>query len=201
MEVINRKEPFLTKKHIQYRISDPYVWFWFKYLISPPLYPEEYVKTEVISSLNEFLSRPGFEDFCAEIIITLAGQNKFSGRIQHVYQYIDEYTVPNGEKKHIELDFVAFGKDLLILGECKWTNTSPKIEEVRYFWRKCQIFCEVAKKKYKFPIDKFKKIEYLFFTREDSTIKTIPQDIEHIRLVSLNTLKSWLDAPMKKKLF
>ena len=201
MNVIRRKDPFLAKKPIQYRIVDPYVQFWFKYFLNPPLYPEEYVKTDVIPSLDEFLSKPGFEEFCTEILLTLNGQEKFSDRIQHVHHFIDEYKDPNGEKQSIEIDLVAFGKDLLILGECKWTNTSPKIKEMRHFLKKCQIFRDTVPKKHQFPIDQFKKIEYLFFTREESTLTTIPQDIEHIRLVSLNTLKSWLEAPSKEQLF
>jgi AAA+ ATPase superfamily predicted ATPase len=194
LHIISREEAFLAKKRTQYLISDPFTRFWFNYLIKIPLKPKDYVKKIVLPTIDEFLSKLGFENFCKEIIIELSNQDKLTDSIHEVHTFGDEIFIDKQEEK-IEIDLVAFGKDLLILGECKWTNNSPEISELRKFNKKCTMFIDIAPKKYGFKINKFKRIEFLFITREESTIQTIPKEFGHIRLISLNTIEQWLGQP------
>ncbi len=195
LNIVTRVNPFLTNKPVQYKISDPFIRFWFKYLLRNPPYPKEYVKDSVMPTINDFLSKPGFEEFCSELLITLSGQNKFTDVFQEVHSFIDEYSSPVKEKKSLEIDIVAIGQKVLLLGECKWTNKSPTAKELKHFSNKCKIFYEIAKKKYGFPVDKFKKIEHIFFSREESRLGSLPQDLSYIRLVSLKDLEEWVNLP------
>lgn len=202
IRMIKRIQPFLAKKPIQYQIADPYTRFWMKYLRKRPRSPNTYLKNIVLPTLDEFLSKPGFEEFCKEILLLLSEQGKFSDQLEEVHTFYDEISYGRSEpKESIEIDIIAYGSQLLIFGECKWSKKPPQIREISHFMNKCQKFTFHSSIKYKFPTSNFKKIVYILFTKEPSKIKKLPPETAQVKIASLNTLEKWINMqydPSKK---
>lgn len=116
-----------------YRITDPYLRFWFRFVLpsqgrlTDPEGAERHLTGHVLPQLDEFLSAPAFEEVCQEWLhsrVDAASTGWWWGRVREMrgrgLSDIDR-----------ELDAVSVDDDgrVIAVGSCKWTSAQMPYSE------------------------------------------------------------------------
>ncbi len=133
LEFVAYREPLLGKRRRGvWIIADPYLRFWFRFVLpyqsqlEHGASPERLYQETVAPSLEQFVSKPTFEDIC-RAWVTLAGDTALIPRIGEVGAWWGPVPKPlptnprhQGEGE-IEV-IAAHGTHLILAGEAKWSR-------------------------------------------------------------------------------
>lgn len=106
-----------------YKIKDNFFRFWYRFVFNNKALIEQGLLDEVIEnkikpSINDFLGLV-YEEICTDYLKIL-NKNK---KLPFIFEEIGKWWGNNPYKKREEeIDIVAFNKDSIIFGECKWQN-------------------------------------------------------------------------------
>ncbi|WP_022795961.1 ATP-binding protein [Bavariicoccus seileri] len=169
MNYIERVVPFgsnpLKGKTSQYKISENFIAFWYRYILS--------VRTEIergngdiyfklaIENLSDFIG-PIFEDVSRQYLRRVNGQ----GKLPFVAKSFGKWWGKDRAGKVQEVDVVVesvTGKELLV-GECKWRNSFKVKQTLEVFNERAAFF------------NKYRVYQYLF-TKKPVSIETNPKII------------------------
>ena len=139
--LIERKTPITERRPERsrqglYDIIDNYVAFWFRFVLPNQPYLEEgrreYVLNErILPNLPDYASRR-FEDVCRRFLQRRQGQGTLSS--------IEFDRIGAWWSSSEEVDVVAMhGDEVLLIGECKWTNEWVKIGDLNDLRRKAAV--------------------------------------------------------------
>jgi len=124
LHMIRRFVP-ITETHrprsqrVLYRLSDPYLRFWFRYVSryqpSLMLGEAEVIWEQVIQpSLDEFVARTTWEEVCMQYLWRRVATGQMPTSFQQLGRWWDNQT---------EIDIVGtWDNQVTLIGECKWTN-------------------------------------------------------------------------------
>ena len=135
-----------------YVLGDSMLVFWFKYvnralsLINAGR-GEMYYKTNVAAKLHDFMGDV-FEKMCKEYLFMMAGEGSYP-IITEIDNYQRTVLDENGKQKQLEIDILGKnGKDVRIIGECKFKNEKVDkevfedfLEKTRYIGAKKPLIC------------------------------------------------------------
>jgi hypothetical protein len=112
---VTERQPDKSRRGI-YRLRDPFLAFWFRF-VAPHFSTLEVGHTapiarRVADELSQFVG-PVFEDLCREWVMEQAALR----RLPFLPERIGAWW--NNEE---EIDLVAVGEEVLLVGECKWTS-------------------------------------------------------------------------------
>ncbi len=109
-----------------YVLNDSMLIFWYKYvnravsLINVGK-GEKYYYSSVADKLHDFMGNV-FEKMCKEFLLMKVGENDFP-IITEIDNFQKTIVDENGKQKQIEADIIGkTGKDILVIGECKFMN-------------------------------------------------------------------------------
>ena len=130
---VTESQPHKSRRGL-YRLKDPYLRFWFRY-VHPNRSPLErgggriVLDTQVIPQLDGFTG-PVFEDICQQFFWR-AG---LSGGLPFMPQRVGKWWSANEE-----IDLVALGETEAILAECKWTSRPVGVDILADLERKARL--------------------------------------------------------------
>jgi AAA+ ATPase superfamily predicted ATPase len=147
----------------RYRVIDPYLRFYYKFLANERANLERGITSGVMQALNQhlpdFVGTHTFEELCREYLLLMgaAGRLPFVPRVVGSYWAYRPAQTTTGRPPQI--DVVAINEDAhqIIAGECKWTGEAMKAEQVAY------LIAQAAKMLPK-PADRW-TVTYAFFCR------------------------------------
>ena len=113
-------------------IVEPYLRFWFRFVVSNRAVlehggdPEHVYRVTVAPALDEFVSKPTFEEICRTWVLTQAAASRWEG-IERVGAWWGSVTraTPDNPKhqEEAELEVVAArGERVILAGEAKWSR-------------------------------------------------------------------------------
>ncbi len=108
-------------QRVQYRLADPYLRFWFRYVLPYQSYlqlgnGDELWSDEIGPNLDEFVARTAWEEVCAQSLWRRQARGGLSVRFAQLGRWWDNED---------EVDLVGtWSGRVTLVGECKWT-TSP----------------------------------------------------------------------------
>lgn len=163
-----------------YRIKDNFFRFWYRFIFENKSLIEQgmvqYVIEEKIKPyLNEYISLI-FEEIAADYLKILNKENK----LPFVFERIGKWWGNNpAKKREEEIDIVAYDKDNLIIGECKWQNSKLGMGALTQLIEKGALF------------DKRNKY-YVFFSKcgFDEKVLQFAEDNSNIILFGLGDIES-----------
>jgi len=135
-----------------YVLNDSMLVFWYKYvnraisLINVGK-GEKYYKNSVSDKIHDFMGSV-FEKMCKDFLFMKAGENNYP-IITEIDNFQKSIIDDNGNQKQIEIDIIGKnGKEILIIGECKFTNEKIDketfdsfIEKTHYIKGKKTLLC------------------------------------------------------------
>ena len=165
------QQPHKSKRGI-YRLLENYFRFWFRFVYPNRSLLERgersQVRVRVEAELDQFVG-PAFESICQEYIWRLHTRNALGFAPKAVGHWWD-----NQE----EIDIVAVGEEMLLVGECKWTTKPVGLNLLDALKAKAQRLPNPGQ-----------KIQYALFARAGFTEELQRQaKQEEILLVDLQTL-------------
>ncbi|MCQ2521676.1 MAG: AAA family ATPase [Lachnospiraceae bacterium] len=123
-----------------YLLNDSMLVFWYKYvnravsLINVGK-GEKYYYNSVSDKIHDFMGNV-FEKMCKEFLFMKAGENDYP-IITEIDNFQKIIVDENGKQRQIEIDIIGRdGKDILIVGECKFTNEKVNKEIFDSFMEK-----------------------------------------------------------------
>ncbi len=120
-------------QRVLYRLADPYLRFWFRYVSPYQSFLQlgraaEVWKSEVRPTLDEFVARTTWEEACAQHLWRRLGAGQFSVPFARLGPWWD------GKD---EIDLVGLWQnEVTLVGECKWTGSPVGPEVLAYLQRK-----------------------------------------------------------------
>ncbi|TAK22583.1 MAG: ATP-binding protein [Chloroflexota bacterium] len=116
-----------------WRITDPYLRFWFRYVLPRQARferatdPDRAYAEMVAPTLDHFVSRPAFEEICRDWVLAQADRGRWRSPIDDVGSWWGKIpdSADAGPRATVsrELEVVAVrGKDVVLVGEAKWSN-------------------------------------------------------------------------------
>ena len=116
-------------QRVLYKLSDPYLRFWFTY-VAPYQSLLQLGKgkslwdQEILPSLNGFVARTTWEEVCLQYLWRLLERNQLTAKVADLGRWWE------GDA---ELDLVGLWQgQVTLVGECKWSNTPIDEGELRY---------------------------------------------------------------------
>ncbi len=121
-----------------WRITDPYIRFWFRYVhpnqrrLERAREHELSYKELVAPTLDHFVSKPTFEEICREWVFDQAEQGRWGRPIDNVGAWWGKVPKPPPAARHETVDreievLGIKGKTIVVAGEAKWTNSPVDI--------------------------------------------------------------------------
>lgn len=113
-------------QRVLYRLADPYLRFWFRFVSPYQSFLQlgkgtEVWEREIAPALDEFVGRTTWEEVCVQHLWRRLATNKLSVKFAQLGRWWDG---------HDEIDLVGlWHARVTLVGECKWTS-SPVDEEV-----------------------------------------------------------------------
>ena len=147
----------------RYRVTDPYLRFYFKFLASQRANLERGIAAGVMKTLTQhlpdFIGANTFEELCREYVLLMGA----AGRLPFVPRVVGSYWAYRPAQiagvRPPQIDVVAINEDAhqIIVGECKWTGEAMKADQVNHLF-------EQAAKMLPKPTEKW-TVTYAFFCR------------------------------------
>ncbi|OGO84891.1 MAG: ATPase [Clostridiales bacterium GWE2_32_10] len=153
---VTETQPEKSRKGL-YFIKDKFIGFWFRFVFANKGELEignvDYVLDKIKNSLIENHTSYVYEDVAREVLWDENSKNKLPFRFAKIGSYWG---------KNIEIDIVAYDKENLLVGECKYTN---KKIDVNLFFDLQQKVDNVAELK------NYNNTYYIFFSKSGFTKK------------------------------
>jgi AAA+ ATPase superfamily predicted ATPase len=107
-------------QRVQYRLADPYLRFWFRYVLPFQSFlqlgrGDDLWVQEIAPTLDEFVARTTWEEVCVQHLWRRQAEATLSARFAQLGRWWDNED---------EIDLVGmWGGRVTIVGECKWTSS------------------------------------------------------------------------------
>ncbi|HEY8361880.1 MAG TPA: ATP-binding protein [Tissierellaceae bacterium] len=124
-----------------YKIKDNFFKFWYRFVFSNKALIElglfdEVIENKIKPFINEFMGEV-YEEICMDYLKILNKNRK----LPFVFERIGKWWGNNPYKKREEeIDIVAYGKNSIIFGECKWQNTKTDMSVLNNLIEKSVLF-------------------------------------------------------------
>ncbi len=123
-------------------MNDPYLRFWFRFVhpyrgeLEHGADVERLYASVVEPVLDEFVSKPTFEDVCREYVRLLVARGELAG-VDRVGAWWGPVPAPRPENPRYQMEgelevVAAAGKRVVAAGEAKWTNASVGSRELQH---------------------------------------------------------------------
>jgi len=169
---LNFRQPPVTTKKTLYRVADPFLSFYYRYVAPNRSFIEleRYapIKAQMEVSMNGFIAG-WWEKICRDAVTGNTIDGITYGEARRWWGTINR----DGTLQEVELDVVAesIDKKYILIGECKWTN----VENAEALTSRLESISKVL------PFAKDKTLIFKLFLRESPTCPLanhlLPQDI------------------------
>jgi len=175
------ENPLKSKKGI-YEIADNTFRFWYEHV-----YPHKstielgfgttVATNKVLPLIDDFIGKSVFEYVAAEYLVRAVKH----GKISHIPTRLGKWWGNDPiEKKESDVDVVFESENHVILGECKWREHFPQMQEIRKLVNKKRLFSQ------------YESHDFYFFTKypfEEKTIQGMGEEkLPEITVVTLEDL-------------
>ena len=168
-----------------YVLNDSMLTFWFKFVnraisIINAQRGEVYYREAVADKLHDFMGGV-FEKICKEYLFMRVGDKPYP-LVTEIENFQNTVIDENGKKRQIEIDIIGkYGKEIRIIGECKFTN--EKVDKTTY-----ETFLEKA------HLIKSKKALLCMFSLSGYT-DYVERNARNTLLLTINDLYDWKFSP------
>jgi AAA+ ATPase superfamily predicted ATPase len=130
-----------TVRRGMWMVADPYLRFWFRFVhpyrgeLEHGADVDRFYQAAVEPVLDEFVSRPTFEEVCRDYVRLLITRGEIAG-VDRVGPWWGPVPAPRPENPRFqtegELEVVAaVGNTVVLVGEAKWTNAAVSLRELQ----------------------------------------------------------------------